>query len=144
MSSVFFFFTVVYLFTSTLDVCGSSIQIYHCASQSIVFNATSSISYSSSLPLPPAAQVLLLLYLHLLFSSRKAPANRTGKPNSPSFHINKPVPSLSPPLSVCLKSFSPSFLFVLILSNSFSPLKFFGLSLPYSLPLSLSVSSAGG
>ena len=69
----------------------------HCTSHLIVFNETISISHSSSLALHPPPPVLPLS-LNLLFSSRKAPANRPRKPNSPSFHRNKPVPSLSTPL----------------------------------------------
>lgn len=70
----------------------------------------------------PSSYLLLLLYLHPPISFRKTPANRTGKPNSPSFHINKPVPSLYRPLPSELKVFLSCFLFVLILSHHFSPL----------------------
>lgn len=111
----------------------------HCTSHFIVSNETISISHSSSLALHPPPPVLLLLSLHLLFSSRKAHANRPRKPNSLSFHRNKPVPSLSPhPFPLCLNSFSPSLLFVLffhspLLSVIFQPLS-----------PSLSVSIAGG
>lgn len=72
--------------------------------------ATSLFLMRPSLFRPPPCPFILPLQsssscLHLLFSSRKAPANRTGKPNSPSFHRNKPVPSFLPPLPPVSKVF---------------------------------------
>lgn len=106
----------------------------HCTSHFIVSNETISISHSSSLALHPPPPVLLLLSLHLLFSSRMAHANRPRKPNSPSFHSNKPVPSLSSPLPPVPQLFLSLFSLCPLLSLP-PPLSNFSASLSLSLCL---------